>query len=235
MKSQSRGGGWGGGGTAVGCRVDNSSHSSRSWSQAPRSSWKRAGRPITGERQCTSAAPWCTSYHRTAASQPCVRRNKEHKIGPTPRRCWKPTAAVALLAVAPWKTPNGEPSDPASTPDAATRSHGINTIRHRLREHGLVLPVGARKLRERVVVSAGGRQSSRAGHAREWDHCGRLAAMDQRLRDVDRDLHQLAQQHRGRAAAGDWAWARSRPPPWSAPCAVFTRLPGAAILRVGVS
>jgi transposase len=53
-----------------------------------------------------------------------------------------------------------------------TRTARINTIRGLLREHGLVLPVGARKLRERVV-----------------------ALLDQRLRDVDRDLHQLAQQH----------------------------------------
>jgi transposase len=66
-----------------------------------------------------------------------------------------------------------------------------------LREHGLVLPVGARKLRERVVALLDQHAPALPGlvtHMIGW-LLEELVAIEQRLRDVDRDLHQLAQHH----------------------------------------
>jgi transposase len=78
-----------------------------------------------------------------------------------------------------------------------TRTARINTIRGLLREHGLVLPVGARKLRERVVALLDQRAPELPGlipHMIEW-LLEELVAIEQRLRAVDRDLEQLAKQH----------------------------------------
>jgi transposase len=78
-----------------------------------------------------------------------------------------------------------------------TRTARINTIRGLLREHGFVLPVGARKLRERVVAlldqhapELPGLVPSMIGWLLE-----ELVALEQRIRAVDRDLTQLAKQH----------------------------------------
>lgn len=78
-----------------------------------------------------------------------------------------------------------------------TRTARINTIRGLLREHGLVLPVGARKLRERVVALLDQHAPELPGLVPPmigW-LLEELMALEQRLRAVDRDLEHLATQH----------------------------------------
>jgi transposase len=78
-----------------------------------------------------------------------------------------------------------------------TRTARINTIRGLLREHGIPLPVGAHRLRARVIATLDMRSAELPGLVVQMIHWGldEIRAIAQRLTTVDRDLRQLSKQH----------------------------------------
>lgn len=78
-----------------------------------------------------------------------------------------------------------------------TRTARINTIRGLLREHGITVPVGAHRLRARVIATLDTRSADLPGLVVQMIHWGleEIRAIEQRLATVDRDLRQLSKRH----------------------------------------
>lgn len=78
-----------------------------------------------------------------------------------------------------------------------TRTARINTVRGLLREHGIVVPVGAHRLRAHVIATLEMHGPVLPGlvvQMIDW-LLDDIRAIEQRLKTVDRDLRQLGQQH----------------------------------------
>jgi transposase len=155
---------------------------------------------------CGTAHYWGRQCHARGAVvrllpphyvRPYVRRNKTDR-----------TDAEALLEAnrcggiypVPVKTPEQQALQSLHrlrTQWQRTRTARINTVRGVLREHGIVVPVGAHRLRAHVIAALETHGTTLPGlvvQMLDW-LLDDLRAVDQRLKTVDRDLRQLSQQH----------------------------------------